>query len=290
MLSEKEGRTLSKIGLVLEGGGMRGVYTTGVLDFFLEKDLYFSYVVGVSAGACNAVSYISGQKGRNLEIYMKFVRDKRYMSFRNLLMTQSLFGMDFIFDEIPNKHIFFDFDHFQKSQSSFIIGTTDCITGEPVYFEKEDIEKKFTVLRASASLPMIAPIVRYKGLELLDGSIADPIPIQKSIEDGNEKHIVVLTRSKGYRKPLESSSTLLKFKYRKYPRLVQTMMNRNEHYNQVLEQIYELEQKGRVLVLQPSAELVVGRYEKDPNKLYKLYQNGYRDAKQKLKQIIDFIS
>jgi predicted patatin/cPLA2 family phospholipase len=140
-------------GLVLEGGGMRGVYTAGILEFFLEKALYFPYVIGVSAGACNAISYIAKQKGRNKRVNIEFIRDSRYLSYRNLWKEKSMFGMDFIFDELPNKLVPFDYETFQRTEHTFIVGATDCLTGKPVYFNNHQEDNMNVVLRASSSLP-----------------------------------------------------------------------------------------------------------------------------------------
>lgn len=188
-------------GLVLEGGGMRGVYTAGVLEYFMEKELYFPYVIGVSAGACMGASYVSRQKGRNKTVNIEYVSHPQYLSLGNYIRHKQLFGMDFIFDEIPNKLVPFHYDAFLKSDQTFKVGTTDCVTGEAVYYEKNDVEMDIlTLLRASSSLPFIAPMIEYKGRKLLDGGIADSIPVKKSEEDGNVRNVVILTRNADYRK------------------------------------------------------------------------------------------
>lgn len=284
----KEGIAMENVGLVLEGGGMRGLYTCGVLEFFLENDLHFNYIIGVSAGALNAVSYIAKQKGRNKKVNLNFVKDWRYMSVRNLLLKKSFFGMDFIFEEIPNKHVPFDFETFHNAECKFLVGTTDCNTGKPVYLNKEDITEGFHALRATSSLPFIAPIVNFKGYELLDGGISDSIPVVKSIEDGNEKNIIILTRNKEYRKSPMKHGRLLNLKYKKYPKLIKTMMDRYKNYNETLEYIEKLEREGKAIVIRPSQELKVGRLEKDPEKLQKLFENGYEDAKNSYEKIMGF--
>jgi len=278
------------VGLVLEGGGMRGLYTCGVLEYFMEKDLYFTYVIGVSAGACNAASYISRQQGRNEKVIIGFIKDWRYMSLRNLILSKSYFGMDFIFDEIPNKHVPFDFETFFKSPGVFLVGATDCQSGKPIYLNKDDLGEQFQALRASASLPMISPIVNYKGYELLDGGISDSIPIKKSIKDGNTKNIIVLTRNNGYRKNPGKFNALLKLKYKSYPLLIETMLNRYENYNKTLDYIEELENEGKAVVIRPTKELEVGRLEKNPKKLYELLHSGYDDVKSSYERIMEFIS
>ncbi|GAB6155463.1 patatin family protein [Desulfosporosinus burensis] len=281
---------MKNVGLVLEGGGMRGLYTCGVLEYFMENDLYFNYVIGVSAGACNAASYISRQQGRNEKVIIGFIKDRRYMSIRNLILGKSYFGMDFIFDEIPNKHVMFDFKTFYESPGIFLVGTTDCQSGEPLYLHKDDLGVQFQALRASASLPMLSPIVNYKGYELLDGGISDAIPIKKSIKDGNTKNIIVLTRNKGYRKRPGKFNALLKLNYRKYPHLIETMLNRYKNYNETLDYIEQLESEDKVVVIRPSIELEVGRLEKDPKKLRRLLHQGYEDTKRSYERIMEFVS
>ena len=280
---------MENVGLVLEGGGMRGLYTCGVLEYFMENQLYFNYVIGVSAGACNAASYISRQQKRNEKVIIGFVKDWRYMSLRNLILSKSYFGMDFIFDEIPNQHVPFDFKTFYESPGVFLVGATDCQTGKPLYLNKDDLGAQFQALRASASLPMLSPIVNYKGYELLDGGISDSIPIKKSIQDGNTKNIIVLTRNKGYRKRPGKFNALLKLTYKNYPQLIETMLNRYKNYNETLDYIEHLEDEGKALVIRPSNKLEVGRLEKDPQKLYRLLHQGYEDTKHSYERIMEFV-
>ncbi|MBI6871831.1 patatin-like phospholipase family protein [Clostridium aciditolerans] len=281
---------MNNIGLVLEGGGMRGLYTCGVLEYFMEKDLYFNYIIGVSAGASNAASYISKQKGRNIKVNTGFLKDWRYMSFRSLVLKKSFFGMDFIFKDIPDKYVEFDYETFHNAPCEFLVGVTDCKTGKPLYFNKKDIRSEgFDVLRASCSLPLMSPIVNLKGYELLDGGISDSIPITKSIKDGNDKNIIILTRNKDYRKSPLKFANLIKMKYKKYPLLIETMMNRHKKYNDTLDYIERLEEEGKAIVIRASKELKVDRLEKDPVKLQELFQNGYEDAQNAYKRIMEFI-
>ncbi|QIB26320.1 patatin-like phospholipase family protein [Caloranaerobacter azorensis] len=276
-------------GLVLEGGGMRGCYTSGVLDFFMEKDLYFPYIIGVSAGACNASSYISRQKGRSIKINLDYVQDDRYISYKNLITKRSLFGMDFIFDEIPNKLIPFDFETFNKAKEKFIIVATDCKIGQPVYFDKDECEDVVKAIKASSSLPFVAPIVEMNGKFLLDGGIADPLPIKKSIEDGNKKNVIVLTRNKGYRKSPFKLRKLLKVMYSEYPGLINAMLNRYKVYNSTLEYIEKLESEKKVFVIRPTKNMKVDRIERDVNKLKELYEMGYEDAKRCYDEMMNWI-
>lgn len=278
-------------GLVLEGGGTRGSYTAGVLDVFLEKGIEFPSVYGISAGACNAVSYISKQPKRNLEIFYKYIGDERYLSVANLRKTGSLFGFGFIFGELSRQLIPLDYETFQNSPVKFRVGATNVVTGKVVYFDKEDITFPMDVLRASASLPMISPIVDYKGYHLLDGGVACPIPIERSIFDGNEKNVLVLTRDITYRKRArpEFPRAVLRSVYRDYPKLVDAMMNRPDVYNSQLDLITRLEKEGKAVVVRPSSPLAVGRYEKNREKLLEIYKLGRKDALKKLAEIRSFL-
>lgn len=279
---------MHKVGLVLEGGGMRGLYTAGALEFFLDNGLEFSYVIGVSAGACNASSFISRQKGRNKTVNTEFVGDWRFAGLRNLILKGSLFGMDFIFDEIPNRLVPFDMATFNRSPVTFKIVATDCHTGKPVYLDKADFDPCFTALRASSSLPLISPMVSYKGMKLLDGGIADPLPIHRAIADGSDKSVVILTRNRGYRKaPVKCPELLLhRVKYRRYPELVNAIKQKHLIYNGALECIEEMECSGNAVVIRPTAKLTVGRYEKNVSRLLDLYRQGYEDASASLKSIV----
>jgi len=280
---------MKQTGLILEGGGMRGLYTCGVLDCFLDHDIQFPYIIGVSAGACNAVSYISGQKGRNLEVNTAFVNDWRYMSFRNLLREKSYFGMKFIFEDIPNRYIPFDYNAFQKSACDLLVVTTDCDTGKPYYFDKGAFKENFDVLKATSSLPLISPIMPLKGIKHLDGGIVEPIPIKKSIKDGNLKNVVILTRSESYRKSPEKMMSALKFKYAKYPKLVERMNIRHQEYNDTLDLLQDLEAKGDVFIIRPRREVDVDRLEKNVAKLKNLYTQGYEDTQNVLKDLYVFL-
>lgn len=270
---------MNKVGLVLEGGGMRGLYTAGILDFFMEKDLYFPYVIGVSAGACNAASYISKQKERSKRINIDYVKNPRYLSYRNLVKEESIFGMDFLFNEIPNKLEPFDYTTFHSSEQRFIIGTTDCETGNPLYFDKNKCKDILGVLRASSSIPLLSPVVEVEGKKLLDGGVADSIPIKKAIEDGFKRNIIILTRNKEYRKKPYKFKLFVKRSYSKYPKLVDKIFNRYKIYNNTLDYIEELENKYKAFVIRPSKPLKVDRLEKNPQKLKELYKMGYEDAK-----------
>lgn len=289
MLGFIGGINVKEIGLVLEGGGMRGVYTAGVLDFFMENELYFPYVIGVSAGACNAASYISKQRERSRRININYIKNHKYLSFRNLIREKSAFGIKFVYDEIPNRLEPFDYNTFNNSTQKFMIGTTDCLTGDPVYFEKSDCKDIIKVIRASSSLPLIAPIVDIDDGVFLDGGISDSIPVRRAIEDGFKKNIIILTRDKKYRKSPTKFRGLIKSKYRKYPNLVDSILNRHKVYNETLDYIDKLEEKREAFVIRPSSDLKVDRLERNPEKLEALYKLGYEDVKRNYKKIKEWM-
>jgi predicted patatin/cPLA2 family phospholipase len=273
-------------GLVLEGGGMRGVYTAGVLEYLLENDVEFPYVIGVSAGACIAASFLSKQKGRNKKVNIGFAGNPRYLSWRNYFKNRELFGMDFVFDEIPNKIVPFDYKAFHSNNAEFVIGTTDCHTGEPVYHYKNDYaENVLTPIRASSSLPFVAPVVEYNSRHLLDGGISDPIPVKKAELDGFKRNVVVLTRNKEYKKSPSRFNYLIKRKYPQYPGLCHAMMKRYKLYNDTVDYLEREEEKGNVFIIRPQSPLKVGRIERNPKKLEDLYKQGYSDAQTKFKDL-----
>ena len=277
-------------GLVLEGGGMRGIYTAGVLEYFQKEGIHFPYVIGVSAGACMAASYLSEQPGRNKKVNIDFVNDKRYLSYMNLIRKGELFGMDFIFDEIPNKIVPLDIGKIISGPEEFVIVTTKCDTGEPMYFYKEDYDEKTlgTLLRASSSIPFFAEAVEHNGIHMLDGGIVDPLPIVKAESDGLTKNVVVLTKPRGYYKKPSKISNIVN--YKKYPKVDERMKIRYKHYNYRLDYIFEQEEKGNIIVIAPSADAGVGRTTRNRDKLEQLYELGISDAKEKCQAIKSFIN
>ncbi len=283
---------IDHVALVLEGGGMRGLYTAGVLDVFLERKLEFPYCVGVSAGACNMVSYLSRQYKRNYHVNIDFVNDKRYLSWRNWLLHGSIFGMDMLFNIIPNQLVPFDHAAFSKYQGKAFVGTTDCVTGEEVFFEEQDMTgpKGFLHLQASSALPLLARPVKMDGQVLMDGGISAPIPVEKALHDGYEKVVVILTQPKGYQKGPSSTTGMLKLVYgRRYKGLVTAMERRHLVYNQELALLDQLEAEGKAFVLRPSRSLHVGRLEKDRNKLDELYRLGMQDTNEHLLDLKNFL-
>jgi len=269
--------------LVLEGGGIRGFYSSGVFDTFMDAGIMFPYIIGVSAGAANALTYVSGQRGRSRLIVENYLKKHEYLSYRNLLKHRSMFGFDYIFKTIPEQHIFWDREVFDDSDIRLLTGATDCRTGKSVWFEKQDIKSGFDVTKASCSVPLVSKIVKYGGYGLLDGGISTPIPIEKSIEDGNEFHVIVLTRNCGYRKKPFKYEKLLELRYGKYPRFIETMMHRHEAYNRQLALCEQLEEEGRAIIIRPLKALKVGRTGKDIKKVLDLYDEGHEEGLEAVK-------
>ena len=277
-------------GLVVEGGGMRGVYTAGVLDYFMEKNLYFDDCYGVSAGACHISSYVSKQIGRSIKVTLDYINDKRYCSVNSLIKTGDMFGVEMLYDLIPNKLELYDYDTFNKFKGNFYSVVTNCKTGKAEYIKIKDMKKDIIAVRASSSLPLLARIVEINGEKYLDGGITDSIPIKKSIEDNHRKNVVILTRDKTYRKKKSSFLPIFKLKYRKYPNLVNAIENRYKMYNNTLDFIEEKVKTGEVFVIQPKEPVNISRVEKDKTKLKELYDKGYNDAKECYEELIKFIN
>jgi len=271
---------LNHTGLVLEGGGLRGVYTSGVLRFFMDKGLHFPYVIGASMGACNAASYVSRQPERNRIVNIRFVNDSRYLSYRRLFTKGELFGMRFIFETVPQSLVPFDFTTFMENDRTCLTVTTDCITGNPLYHEKNELDNAeyMTILQASSSLPFIARPVHFRGRVLMDGGIADSVPVRKSLADGNTRNVLVLTRPKGYRKTRSRAAGLIRRRYPRYPGLCRAFETRYARYNDTMDFIDTREARRDIFVIRPAAALPIARAERNQKKLYAGYDAGYRDA------------
>lgn len=278
-----------KAGLVVEGGGMRGVYSSGVLDFFIEKDLFFENNYGVSAGACHLCSYLAKQYKRAFRVNVDYLNDKRYCSVHSLLKTGNLFGAEMLYDIIPNELDLFDYDTYNKNKSNFYVVITDINIGKPEYVKIGDLKKDIIYVRASSSLPLLAQNVKINDKEYLDGGISDSIPIKKSIADGNKKNVVILTRDSTYRKGKNSLMPIIKLKYKKYPNFVKSMADRYIVYNEILDFIKELEDNGDVFVIRPKKPVNIGRTEKNREKLEALYNDGYNDAKDCYEELLKYL-
>lgn len=269
----------TKIGLVLEGGGMRGVFTCGVLDYFMDNDIYFPYAIGVSAGACNGLSFMSRQRGRakysNIDLLAKY----KYISLKHFIKKRNIMDFDLLFDQFPNSIIPYDYAKYAASPHRFEMVTSNCLTGEPNYYEeKSNPDRIIDIVKASSSLPLMCPIAYVDETPMLDGGITDSIPVKRAMSQGYEKNIIVLTRNQGYRKEGKDIK-VPSFIYRKYPEMRKALNNRNVLYNQQLELVETLEAEGKAFVIRPKNRMIVDRIEKDTNKLLALYEEGYECAK-----------
>lgn len=277
------------IGLVLEGGGMRGIYTAGVLDVFLERGIHFDNCLAVSAGACHACSFLSGQKGRALAVATDYLGDWRYCSLRSWLLTGNLFGSKFIYHRIPEELYPIDNEAFKRSGTVFQAAVTNCRTGEAEYPAVGDLLRDIDIVRASSSLPLAARRVSIGGEKYLDGGMGDPIPLLQSIRQGNEKNVVVLTQHRDYRKEPNRLMPLLRARYFRYPRLLEKLRDRHLLYNRTLERVAAEEEAGRAFVIAPSAPLEIGRIEKRKERLLAVYEQGRRDAEQRIPGLLRYL-
>ena len=264
--------------LILEGGGLRGVFTCGVLDCFMDKGIRFPFTVGVSAGACNGLSYMSGQRGRAKSSNIDLMDKHHYVGFKYLLTQGCIMDYKLLFEDFPEKIIPYDYEAYFANTDRFVMVTTNCLTGKAEYLEeKSDSKRVMDIVRASSSLPYVTKITYVDGVPMLDGGIADSIPVEYARSQGYERMVVILTRNKGYRKN-EKQLPVPKFIYRKYPELRKTLASRNAQYNRTMEMIERLEEEGRMTVIRPVHPIEVDRMEKDTDKLRSLYQEGYELA------------
>ena len=280
----------TKTGLVLEGGAMRGMYTAGVLDVLMEENIQTDGVIGVSAGAVFGCNYKSGQIGRTLRYNLQFCGDKRYGSIHSLIKTGDIYDVEFCYHEIPEEIDPFDNETFVRNPADFFVVCTDVETGKAVYHKCTDCGRDdLKWMQASASMPLVSKIVETDGYKLLDGGIADSIPIMWFRRQGYKKNLVILTRPEGYRKKKMKFQGAVNLMLHQYPNLAKAMARRYKVYNKTLDKLEELSKKGEVMVLQPSRLIEVSRLEKDPEKLKALYQLGREDAKRKLEEIRAFL-
>ncbi|HGO5855617.1 Patatin-like phospholipase [Mannheimia haemolytica] len=270
-----------KVGLVLEGGGLRGIFTAGVLDVFLDENIHIDGAIGVSAGALFGVNLPSKQKGRALRYNKKYAKDKRYMGLHSLLTTGNIVNRDFAYYELPSRLDPFDQQAFEASGMDFWVTVTNVETGKPEYIKIDNVFEQMEAFRATSSMPIVSKIVEIEGKKYLDGGVSDSIPVQKFIEMGYDKIIVVLTRPLEYRKK-PSSMWLFKRFYKKYPKLVQRWENRYAEYNQAVEQIIQLNEKQQIFVIRPSRTVKISRLEKDVDKIQGMYDLGVEDARNAL--------
>lgn len=270
---------MDKTGLVLEGGGMRGVFTCGVLDYFLDQGITFPYTIGVSAGACNGLSYMSGQRGRAKYSNIDMMEKYQFIGMKYLWTQHSILDQKLLYQDFPERLVPYDFEAYRNNPGEFEMVTTNCLTGKACYLsEKKDWDRMIDIARASSSLPYVCPIAYVDGIPMLDGGIVDSIPVERARALGYEKNVVVLTRNKGYRKK-NQDLRIPHFIYKKYPRLRVVLSRRCACYNEQLELVERLEEEGKIIVIRPENPVVVDRIEKNIKKLEDLYQEGYECAK-----------
>lgn len=262
--------------IVLEGGSLRCMFTAGVVDSFMHENLNADGVFGVSAGALSGINFVSNQPGRTAKINLNYVNDKRYMGVRNLILHRSIFNFDFMFGELSDKLVPFDHEALMKSPCEFTAVATNCLTGKPEYFEKSKCGDIYAAVRASASLPLLAPMVNVDGIPCLDGGVSLSIPYRRAIDEGYDKILVITTREHGYRKQPVSGATARAYArfYHKYPNLVRSLLKVPRRYAKELDEIDRLEAQGRIFVIRPPKPITIRRTEKDTAKLQALYDEG----------------
>jgi predicted patatin/cPLA2 family phospholipase len=273
------------VGLVLEGGGMRAAYSAGVLDCFMDQHVDLRHVVGVSAGANAGANYVAGQRERNHALFVDFARDRRYQGLATLVSERSWFGMKFLFETLPDRLLPFDYEAFRGSSRTFTICVTRCADARPVYFRQTDrAPREFvrTVMRASSSLPVLSPPVTIDGEQYCDGGVSDPIPIERSLVDGNRSNVVILTRNAGYQSSPQELGLVSRRLLRRHPAILRLTLARHLHYNACLARVDALERAGEAFVFRPLQPLVVDRIERDVAKLESLYRQGYDEALERI--------
>lgn len=277
-------------GLVLEGGGMKGIYTAGVLDFFLDKEIDFASCYGVSAGACCLCSYLSKQRKRAYHVNVDYLGQKAYCSVESLLKTGDLFGVDMCYGLIPDYLNPYDFDAFSRYEGKAYAVVTNIKTGEPEYMQLKDMHEDITAVRASSSMPLVSRNVKIGGALYLDGGISDSIPVRRSMKDGNRKNVIVMTKEEGYVRPAAGVElALIRVRYARYPKVFELMRERHIAYNATVQYIEQMQKRGDVFVIRPKHRSDVGRVEKDKAKLDALYEEGYRDAEACYLDLLEYL-
>lgn len=285
IMSERRVVLNERSGLILEGGGMRGVFTCGVLDAFMDRGIRFPYTIGVSAGACNGLSYMSRQRGRAKYSNIDLLEKYHYIGFKHLLLKGNIMDFDLLFNKFPNEIIPYDYARYASTAERFEMVTTDCTTGKACYYEeKSDAKRIIDIVRASSSLPFVCPMAEVDGRKMLDGGISDSIPLRRAEALGYDNCVVVLTRNRGYRKTDKRSFVPPLF-YCRYPALREAIRMRNIEYNKQIAYVEEREARGEVVVIRPERKIEVDRMERDTSKLLALYEEGYALASK-----VDFMS
>ena len=278
-----------RVGLVLEGGAMRGMFTAGVLDVFMENNIKVTDIVGVSAGTLFGINYVSKQPKRALRYNLRYINDNRYMSIKSLMRTGNLINKDFTYYKLPFQLDVFDNKTFKQSDINFFATVTNIETGEAEYIKIEDAFKQMETLRATSALPFISEIIEINGKKYLDGGIANSIPVDYFEKQNYDKIIVILTRPIDYRKK-KSTGVQFKVAYSKYPKLIEKLENRYQDYNDTVERIVELEKKGKVLVIRPDEEITIKRLEKDTDKLQHVYDLGIKNGKESIERVKNYLA
>lgn len=280
---------MSKTGLVLEGGGMRGIYTAGVLDVFMEHGVRFDGVIGVSAGAIHGCSYLSGQQGRGIRYYKKYCADPRFMSVRSLIKTGNIVGVDFCYHELPDVLDPYDHKAFLACDTEFYATCSNLETGKAEYLRVTDMKGQIDYVRASATLPYVSRIVEIDGNKYLDGGCTDSIPVDAFINMGFERNVLILTRPDSHVREKEHG-LMAKIRYRKYPEFVKALLSHHERYNATKARIAELKEEGSVFVISPAEELNIGRLEGDPEQVQRVYDIGRGDGERAMADLKKWLS
>ena len=284
--------TIKKATLVLEGGATRGIFTSGALDYLMERDLYFSDVIGVSAGSCNAVDYVSRQPGRTRDCMIPTDKEgKYYYGIRDFVKEKSLMNMDLIFDKYPKELLPFDFETYFNSEINCQIVTTNCLTGKAEYMtEDSDNDRLMKLCRATSSMPLLTPIVNIDNVPYLDGGLADSVPIRRAQQMENEKIVVILTKNQGYRKSVLSPTMQRVYKraYKSYPNLIRTIFRRSFEYNKTMNYLDQLEKRGEIFILRPQVK-PVSRLERNKETLHAFYEHGYKYTERKFDDLMEYL-
>ena len=284
--------TKMKTGIVLEGGAVRTIYSTGVCDALLTRDLMTDYVIGVSAGIAYGVSYVSRQMRRNLDIMVNYINDRRYMGLGNLLRrdNRAYFGLEFVFSDIPNRLVPFDYDTFAAFPGEVEAVVTNMDTGTPEYFPVDRGDDHFKILQATCALPFLFPVFDIQGRPCMDGGAADAIPYERAFAMGCDRLLVILTRERDYVRQPEKLQPLLELVYRRYPKFCDTMRRRADTYNQARQRLFALEREGRVLLFAPSSTRGFHRTERDVEKIRALWQDGWEQGMARLDEVERFLA
>lgn len=279
-----------KTGLIMEGGAMRGMFTAGVFDVFLENGIEFDGAIGVSAGAAFGCNFKSRQSGRVIRYNKRFAKDPRFCSLRSLIKTGDLFGAEFCYHTVPNELDIFDTQAYLDNPMDFYVVCTDVETGKAVYVNSDEAgEDALEYFRASASMPLVSKVVEINGRKLLDGGIADSVPIQFFESIGYDRNVIILTQPLGFVKKPSPAAKLMKYMLKGYPEVAKTMQSRHDEYNGTIDYILKKEAAGVVFVIRPESDLGIGRTERNPDELQRVYDLGRAAAEKNLKKIKEFL-